>query len=88
MPALLCFTSERTVLKPLRGHCNSPIAEYARAFEAGRLALRTMVFTPDGANRTDRQPHQRPAHPQALGEAAAEALIRGGAHALIDAIAH
>nr|WP_308129799.1 hydroxymethylbilane synthase [Kitasatospora aureofaciens] len=81
------ITAERTVLNLLRGHCNSPIAGHARAFEDGRLALRAMVFTPDGARVLTASRTSDQLTPQALGEAVAEALIRDGARELIDAIA-
>lgn len=41
-------TAERMFLHVLQGHCNSPIAGYARAERSGDLSLRARVFTPDG----------------------------------------
>ncbi len=81
------ITAERTVLNLLRGHCNSPIAGYARAFQDGRLALKAMVFTPDGATLLTASHTSDRLAPQAIGKAVAETLIRDGAHDLIDAIA-
>ncbi len=41
-------TAERMFLHVLQGHCNSPIAGYARVERNGDLSLRAKVFTPDG----------------------------------------
>lgn len=41
-------TAERMFLHVLQGHCNSPIAGYAKAGRGGELSLRACVFTPDG----------------------------------------
>ncbi|MGW2541246.1 hydroxymethylbilane synthase [Kitasatospora sp. NPDC001574] len=85
------ITAERTLLNLLRGHCNSPVAGFARAFADGRLALRAMVFTPDGATVLDAAQATdtiTPITPQALGQAVADQLIRRGARDLIDAITH
>lgn len=46
-------TAERMFLHVLQGHCNSPIAGYARAERDGRLSLRGRVFTPDGKTVLD-----------------------------------
>ncbi|MFB7267538.1 hydroxymethylbilane synthase, partial [Streptomyces nojiriensis] len=40
--------AERMLLHVLQGHCNSPIAGYARAERGGDLSLRACVFSPDG----------------------------------------
>lgn len=44
-------TAERMLLHVLQGHCNSPIAGYARMDHGGELSLRACVFTPDGKTR-------------------------------------
>lgn len=44
-------TAERMFLHVLQGHCNSPIAGYARVDRSGELSLRACVFTPDGKTR-------------------------------------
>lgn len=46
-------TAERMFLHVLQGHCNSPIAGYARAERDGRLSLRARVFSPDGKTVLD-----------------------------------
>ncbi|KJK50075.1 hypothetical protein UK14_14115, partial [Streptomyces sp. NRRL F-4428] len=40
--------AERMLLPVPQGHCNSPIAGYARAERSGDLSLRASVFTPAG----------------------------------------
>ncbi|MBV6696993.1 hypothetical protein [Kitasatospora aureofaciens] len=75
-------------LNLLHGHCNSPIAGHARAFDDGCLALRAMVFTPGDATTLTASRTSDRLTPQAIGEAVAEALIRAGAREMIDAIAH
>jgi len=40
--------AERMFLHVLQGHCNSPIAGYARVERGGELSLRATVFSPDG----------------------------------------
>ncbi|MGF1426519.1 hydroxymethylbilane synthase [Kitasatospora sp. LaBMicrA B282] len=82
------ITAERTVLNILRGHCNSPIAGFARAFGDGHLGLRAMVFSPDGATVLEAAQSAGQLDPEALGKAVAAALIRDGARNLIDSIAH
>ncbi|MEU4115831.1 hydroxymethylbilane synthase [Kitasatospora sp. NPDC028055] len=82
------INAERALLNVLRGHCNSPIAGYARAHEDDRLSLRAMVFSPDGATVITASRTSDRLTPPALGEAVAEELIQGGARELIDAIAH
>ncbi|MFF7635619.1 hydroxymethylbilane synthase [Kitasatospora sp. NPDC008050] len=82
------ITAERAVLHVLRGHCNSPIAGFARAFEDGHLGLRAMVFSPDGATVLEAAQSAGQLDPEALGKAVAATLIRDGARDLIDSIAH
>jgi hydroxymethylbilane synthase len=81
-------TAERTFLHVLQGHCNSPIAGYARAGRGGELSLRACVFSPDG--KTVLQAHEWAGRldPATLGTSVAVALLRQGARELIDGIAH
>ncbi|WP_052852316.1 hydroxymethylbilane synthase [Streptomyces avicenniae] len=82
------MTAERTFLHVLRGHCNSPIAGYARAERDGRLQLWGRVFSPDGKTVLDAHEWAGPLDPEALGMSVAVALLRQGARDVIDAIPH
>ncbi|MFD3453300.1 hydroxymethylbilane synthase [Streptomyces sp. NPDC058691] len=81
-------TAERMLLHVLQGHCNSPIAGYARAERDGRLSLRARVFSPDGKTVLDAHEWAGPLDPATLGTSVAVALLRQGARELIDSIAH
>ncbi|MFB7473942.1 hydroxymethylbilane synthase [Kitasatospora sp. NPDC056184] len=81
-------SAERMFLHVLQGHCNSPIAGYARAEEDGRLSLRGRVFTPDGKQVLDAHEWAGSLDPEDLGTATALALKRQGASELIAAIPH
>ncbi|MGY0489008.1 hydroxymethylbilane synthase [Streptomyces sp. WG-D5] len=81
-------TAERMFLHVLQGHCNSPIAGYARAERTGDLSLRACVFTPDGKRILNAQEWAGPLDPATLGMSVAVALLRQGARELIDGIPH
>ncbi|MEU3751503.1 hydroxymethylbilane synthase [Streptomyces olivoreticuli] len=81
-------TAERMFLHVLQGHCNSPIAGYARAERSGELSLRARVFTPDGKTVLNAHEWAGPLDPATLGTSVAVALLRQGARELIDSIAH
>ncbi|GAA1398730.1 hydroxymethylbilane synthase [Kitasatospora putterlickiae] len=81
-------SAERMFLHVLQGHCNSPIAGYARAGADGRLSLRGRVFTPDGKRVLDAHEWAGALSPEDLGTATALALKRQGASELIAAIPH
>ncbi|MEU6082571.1 hydroxymethylbilane synthase [Streptomyces sp. NPDC047108] len=80
-------TAERMFLHVLQGHCNSPIAGFARAERNGGLSLRARVFTPDGKTVLDAHEWAGPLDPATLGTSVAVALLRQGARELIDGIA-
>ncbi|WP_129840008.1 hydroxymethylbilane synthase [Streptomyces sp. RFCAC02] len=82
------MTAERTFLHVLQGHCNSPIAGYAKAGRDGRLQLWGRVFSPDGKTVLDAHEWAGPLDPAALGMSVAVALLRQGARDVIDAIPH
>jgi hydroxymethylbilane synthase len=82
------ITAERMFLHVLQGHCNSPIAGYAKAERDGRLSLRARVFTPDGKTVLDAHEWAGPLDPATLGTSVAVALLRQGARELIDTIPH
>ncbi|MGC0311690.1 hydroxymethylbilane synthase [Kitasatospora acidiphila] len=81
-------TAERMFLHVLQGHCNSPIAGFARAERDGRLSLRGRVFSPDGKTVLDAHEWAGPLDPATLGTSVAVALLRQGAREVIDAIPH
>ena len=81
-------TAERMFLHVLQGHCNSPIAGYAKAQPNGDLSLRGCVFTADGKTVLNAHEWAGPLDPATLGTAVAVALLRQGARELIDAIPH
>ncbi|MEU3709068.1 hydroxymethylbilane synthase [Streptomyces catenulae] len=81
-------TAERMFLHVLQGHCNSPIAGYARAGRGGDLSLRACVFTPDGKTVLNAHEWAGRLDPATLGTSVAVALLRQGARELIDGIAH
>ncbi|MFJ4716286.1 hydroxymethylbilane synthase [Streptomyces sp. NPDC088785] len=81
-------TAERMFLHVLQGHCNSPVAGYARSERNGDLSLRACVFTPDGKRVLNAQEWAGPLDPATLGMSVAVALLRQGARELIDGIAH
>lgn len=80
--------AERAMLHALQGHCNSPIAGYATTDATGRLSLHGKVFSLDGSQWLDSHHWGVAEDPQALGFFVGSDLLRQGARALIDAIAH
>jgi hydroxymethylbilane synthase len=78
-------TAERMFLHVLQGHCNSPIAGYAKAHRGGDLSLRACVFSPDGKTVLNAHEWAGPLDP---GTSVAVSLLRQGARDLIDGIAH
>ncbi|MFD8569285.1 hydroxymethylbilane synthase [Streptomyces sp. NPDC057694] len=81
-------SAERMFLHVLQGHCNSPVAGYARSERGGDLSLRACVFTPDGKRVLNAQEWAGPLDPTTLGMSVAVALLRQGARELIDGIPH
>ncbi|MFI9613531.1 hydroxymethylbilane synthase [Streptomyces sp. NPDC052023] len=80
-------TAERMFLHVLQGHCNSPIAGFART-DHGELSLRACVFTPDGKTRLNAHEWAGRLDPATLGTSVAVALLRQGAREIIDGIPH
>ncbi|GHH83598.1 porphobilinogen deaminase 2 [Streptomyces sulfonofaciens] len=81
-------TAERMLLHVLQGHCNSPIAGYARTGPDGNLSLRACVFSPDGKTVLPAHEWAGRLDPATLGTSVAVALLRQGARDLIDSIDH
>lgn len=80
--------AERMLLHVLQGHCNSPIAGYARVERSGELSLRACVFSPDGKTVLNAHEWAGRLDPATLGTSVAVALLRQGARDVIDSIAH
>ncbi|WP_328901455.1 hydroxymethylbilane synthase [Streptomyces sp. NBC_00441] len=80
--------AERMLLHVLQGHCNSPIAGFARVQGNGELSLRACVFSPDGKTVLNAHEWAGRLDPATLGTSVAVALLRQGARELIDGIAH
>ncbi|MFD7964379.1 hydroxymethylbilane synthase [Streptomyces zaomyceticus] len=80
--------AERMLLHVLQGHCNSPIAGYARVERGGELSLRATVFSPDGKVVLNAHEWAGRLDPATLGTSVAVALLRQGARDLIDGIPH
>jgi hydroxymethylbilane synthase len=83
-----CVGAERAMLHGLQGHCNSPIAGHARIERTGRLSLRGMVFTQDGAQFVQSQEWSPPEKGEEVGAHVAADLLRKGARDLIEGIPH
>lgn len=81
-------TAERMFLHVLQGHCNSPLAGYARAERSGELSLRGCVFSPDGKTILNAHEWAGRLDAATLGTSVAVALLRQGARDLIDGIPH
>jgi hydroxymethylbilane synthase len=77
-PTARCVAAERACLAGLDGSCRTPIAALAEpaAGDPGRLRLRALIALPDGSavHRDERSGDEH--SPEALGQAAAEALKR------------
>lgn len=83
------ITAERALLRVLQGNCNSAIAGYAHTGSDSRLTLHGKVLSPDGKTvlDADATADQDDDDPTALGTSVALALLRQGAHDIIDAVA-
>ena len=77
-----CVRAERACVKRLDGGCDVPIASYAE-LEGDELWLRARVGASDGGELLLTE--QRGSDPEAIGVAAAEALLAQGAEALLAA---
>ncbi|MGW0779093.1 hydroxymethylbilane synthase [Streptomyces sp. NPDC002835] len=80
--------AERMLLHVLQGHCNSPIAGFARAELNGELSLRACVFSSDGKVMLNAHEWAGRLDPSTLGTSVAVTLLRQGAREVIDSIPH
>ena len=76
----LCVTAERAFLTRLEGSCRTPIAGLA-TLHGGTLQFRGMTFSIDGAECFEIKLEAPAGDAEALGLAAADALLKRGAHA-------
>ena len=77
--------AERAVLRRLGGGCQVPIAAHALA-EDGNLRLHGLVANLDGTRVIRAQAAGSASHPEALGAAVAEDLLRQGAQEILNGI--
>lgn len=77
-----CYRAERALLRTLNGHCDSPIAGHAW-IENGRLKLKAVVISIDGASLIEVDDETDYADPTALGTRVGERLNQLGAQTLI-----
>lgn len=81
----LCVRAERAVSLALGGSCTVPLGAHAR-IENGALRLNGMVASPDGREHARAQVSGPADHPEALGQALADALRARGADAILAAL--
>jgi hydroxymethylbilane synthase len=77
-----CVRAERAVSRALGGDCTVPLGAYAEP-DRGRLRLRAVVATPDGARLARVDCEGDASDPEALGERAALELHRRGAREIL-----
>jgi hydroxymethylbilane synthase len=80
--ARYCCEAERALLRTLNGHCDSPIGGYA-CIQDGRLKLKAVVISVDGANVIEVDDETHHADPAALGTRVGERLNELGAQTII-----
>lgn len=77
-----CVIAERAVSRKLGGSCQVPLAAYAEIAD-GTLSLRALVASPDGVRMLHTVRSGPVADAQAIGEAAAQALLDAGAQDIL-----
>jgi hydroxymethylbilane synthase len=82
-PTRACIEAEREVLWVLNGHCNAPIAGFAR-LDGETLSLVAAVLSEDGAKVIEARAAGPRERPRALGRAVGLDLLARGAAALIE----
>ncbi|HEV8325495.1 MAG TPA: hydroxymethylbilane synthase [Myxococcota bacterium] len=78
--------AERALSRALGGSCEVPVAGYARREADGALVLDALVATPDGRELLRERRRGAASDPEALGRAAAEALLARGADRIMRAL--
>jgi hydroxymethylbilane synthase len=82
-----CVVAERSLSRALAGSCQVPLAAHAVITE-GKVWLRGLVATPDGARVVRADARGEPAHALALGERVAALLRDGGADEVLASLEH
>ncbi len=77
-----CVVAERAVSRKLGGSCQVPLAAYAEIAD-GTLSLRALVASPDGVRMVRTARSGPVTEAQAIGEAAAQALLDDGAQDIL-----
>jgi hydroxymethylbilane synthase len=78
------LAAERALLRRLEGDCNVPLAGFAEPAGGGRLRLRALVASPDGARIV--RAEGLGDEPDALGRRVGEELLAAGAGAILAAL--
>jgi hydroxymethylbilane synthase len=82
-----CVRAERAMSRQLQGGCQAPIGGYAQIF-SGRIHLRAFVADLEGIRFFHSETEGGMDDPEAVGQAAAQDLIRQGADQLLAEIIH
>ena len=82
-PTRECVLAERAVLVRLGADCNVPLAAHAQHTPRGTLRLRALLAASDGARILRVELEGAPGDAEALGERAAEQILRDGGQALL-----
>jgi len=77
-----CYRAERALLRTLNGHCDSPIAGHAW-IENGKLKLKAVVISIDGASLIEVDDETDYADPTALGNRVGDRLNQLGAQTIV-----
>lgn len=82
-----CVLAERAMSRALSGSCQVPLGGFAEVRGGQKLRMRGFVATPDGARILRAEQVGEVAHPEALGDAVAQALLEQGAGEILAALA-
>jgi hydroxymethylbilane synthase len=80
------IAAERAFLARLEGDCSVPLAALAETLPGGRLRLRALVASPDGRRLAQTDLEGTAAEARALGERAAEEVLRSGGAEILAAL--
>lgn len=80
-----CVRAEREVNRALGGNCAVPLGAFAEA-QGGRLRIRALVASPDGARIARAECEGKVSDPEEAGGRAAEMLREGGAEEILAAL--
>ncbi len=84
-PTAVCVRAERAMNAALQGGCQVPIAAFA-TLAGDSLHLRGRVGAPDGSQLLQAEAHATATQPEALGQQVADALLKQGAGAILQAV--